>query len=364
MIEHVSVLSRYLLHEPANITETFTKQLILDAGVNKTQLCSYVTHFICAHCLSSNVWFFERIKMHYEELEQCKNSDKVTLTKISYNLFHLLACSEKKNYVFCDPQDKPDMFRSHILNIMESSNVTVTHQELEQLRDLLHQEVYLLLNIIFDNLMYTIDVTTVTQKCLLTVRYILTLPARRLYKPDKKSNLDAADIMFILFVVYGNHSSCPKHLSDYITLIKDLYYFKLLKKDKIKRANLIFYTLYTIISKSVYFQALDYNGLQIDNQKPNASNASNTSNTSKTKDIDTIKNKIDDDKCKYLFCYTELDERLSYEVRLERERSQIMSKVLRTPTKDIELDTLLMREPKDYIQVAKLGFSGKFQTKT
>jgi len=355
MIEHVSVLSRYLLHEPANITETFTRTLILNAGVNKTQLCSYVTHFICAHCLSSNVWFFERIKMHYEELEQCKNTDKVTLTKISFNLFHLLACSEKKDYVFSDPQDKPDMFRNHILNIIQSSNVTVTHEELEQMREFLHQEIYLLLNIIFDNLMYTVDVTTVTQNCLLTARYILTLPARRLYKPDKKSNLDAADIMFILFVVYGNHSSCPRHLSDYITLIKDLYYFKLLKKDKVKRVNLIFYTLYAIISKSVYTQALDYNGLQIEKEKTRV-------NTSKSKD--TIKDKTEDDKCKYLFCYTQLDERLNYEVRLERERSQIMSKVLRTPIKEIELDTLLMRDPKDYIQVAKLGLSGKLQTKT
>lgn len=353
MIEHVSVLSRYLLHEPSNITETFTRALVCDAGVNKTQLHTYITHFICAHCLSNNVWFFERVKMHYEELEQCKNTDKVTLTRISYNLFHLLACCEKKDYVFCNPQDKPDMFRTHILNIMQSSNVTVMHEELEQLQEFLHQEIYLLLNIIFDNLMYTVDIATVTQNCLLTVRYILTLPPRRLYKPDKKTNLDAADILFILFVVYGNHSSCPRQLTHYITLIKDLYYFKLRKKDKIKRANLIFYTLYAIISKSVYYQALDYNGLQTETQK---ANESKTKETDKTMD--------DNDKCKYLFCYTELDERLSYEVRLERERSQIMSRVVRTPTKEIELDSLLMREPKDYIQVAKLGFTGKHQTKT
>jgi hypothetical protein len=141
--------------------------------------------------------------------------------------------------------------------------------------------------------------------------------------------------------------------------MKDLYYFRLRKKDKVKRVNLIFYTLYTIISKSVYFQALDYNGLQqIENQN------TNTSLNTKTKDTDKNNDKKEDDKCKYLFCYTQLDERLTYEVRLERERSQIMSKVLRTPIKEIELDSLLMREPKDYIQVAKLGFSGKHQTKT
>lgn len=358
MIEHVSVLSRYLLHEPANITETFTRALICDAGVNKAQLYSYITHFICAHCLSSNVWFFERVKMHYEEFEQCKNTDKVTLTRISYNLFHLLACSEKKDYVFCDHEDKPDMFRSHILNIMQSSNVTVMHKELEQLEEFLHQEIYLLLNILFDNLMYTVDIATVTQNCLLTVRYILTLPLRRLYKPDKKTNLDAHDIMFILFVIYGNHSSCPRHLTHYITLIKDLYYFKLRKKDKVKRANLIFYTLYAIISKSVYYQALDYNGLQNESQKAAIVESKEVDKTKGDKSLD------DNDKCKYLFCYTELNERLSYEVRLERERSQIMSRVVQTPTKEIELDSLLMREPKDYIQVAKLGFSGKLQTKT
>lgn len=346
MIEHVSVLSRYLLHEPSNITETFTRALVLNAGVNKTQLHTYVTHFICAHCLSNNVWFFETIKKHYEELEQCKNTDKDTLTRISYNLFHLIACCEKKNYVFCDPQDKPDMFRTHILNIMESSNVTVMHDELEQLQEFLHQEIYLLLNIIFDNMMYTVDISTVTQNCLLTVRYILTLPPRRLYKPDKKTNLDAPDIMFILFVVYGNHSSCPRHLTHYITLIKDLYYFKLRKKDKAKRANLIFYTLYAIISKSVYYQTLDYNGLHIETQKT-------TLLENKEEDKNKGRALDDNDKCKYLFCYTPLDERLSYEVRLERERSQIMSRVLRTPTKEIELDSLLMREPKEYIHVYK-----------
>jgi len=394
-MEHL--LAQYILYEPSNLTRDFVHSLVANATAKKGDICTYVTHFYCVHALTPNVWILEQLKQYYHQIDKCKKNDKDILASLCYGLFHLLANVDKKEYMFHNEADRSDLFRTHITNVIHTSS-NGDNPDLVSLKDVLNAEVYSLLNIMYDGFLYSVESNKVLQMCFVILRYLITLAPRNYYAQDKKMTMDIYDIMFLVCISYAQNVHCPKPVSDYIILTKDLFYYQVKKRDKVKRVNLLFYLIYVIVNKHVTEQMIDYDGMRYlerlnvacvaceeGNNGNNGNNGKHEKNEKNEKNDKherrhekndkndknekherrhekNEKQRKEDasseavtEKCKYLYIYTEYDEATGYQIQAERERNQMIAKLMRTSTKDIEVDSLLSRDPNEYINVAKLG---------
>ena len=344
-----TILNNYILNEVSNITYSFVQQLVLQ--VKKQDICTFICHFLCDHILTNNIWVIERVKYYLEKIEACKSNDKDKLSKYIYSLLHLLGNSEKGIYTFRYQNDNSDMFAEDIKNIRYYSTYH-DNEELVPIQSILNEEVYTLLNIMYECFLYSVESKESIQKCFVIIRYLLTLtPRHYIQGTTKKITTDIIDFVFLLCVWYSKSNHCTKELSSYINHIKDIFYYKLKKKDKPIRINILFYLVYVIINKKVQYQIIDYEGMnnsfdEEQNSTQEQGIEQNTLNNQSTKHKkDKYERNIEvDDKCQYLFVYTDYDQQKLYEMEREREKYRMMSKLMRTATKEVEIDSILMKD--------------------
>lgn len=352
------LLAKYILYEPSNITRDFVNNLIVEQHVTKSNICSYVTHFFCAHALTCNIWVLEQIKRYFELIAKCRVSDKTTLSHLCYGLFHLLANVEKKHFKFYDDSERKELFCTDISNIIHTSQ-NGDNADISQLKDILNPDVYKLLNIMYDAFLYNRSVNQL-QQCFVILRYFITLQPRNYYAEGKKLSMDIFDFVFLICIAYSQNVSCP-YTSKYISLTKDLFYYQLKKKDRSKRVNLLFFLFYVIIHKQIDHQEIDYEGAKFIEELYTMEDTQDHNKIKeglKEKDITQDKDKTQDDaileKCQYLFIYTHYDDTKCQQIQAEKERNKLMAKLMRTTIKSIEVDSFLTREPSDSVYVAKL----------
>jgi hypothetical protein len=342
-----TVLNDYLLNEVSNITYDFVRSLV--EKVKKHDICIYICHFLCDHVLTNNIWILERVKYYLEKIESCKVNEKEQLIKLIYSLLHLLGNSDKGVYTFYYPNEKGDMFQEEIKNIRYYSAFN-EHDELIQLQSILTEEVYTLFNVLYEGFLYSVESKETIQKCFLIIRYLLTLtPRQYIQGTTKKITTDIIDFMFLLCVWYSENTACNKDIKIYINNVKDIFYYRLKKKDKLTRINLLFYLVFVIINKNVRYQEIDYEGVNNvfdDNVQEDISQENNakSSSTKKNKKDKHERNTIVDNKCQYLFVFMEYDQHKLYELEREREKARMMSKLMRSATKEVEIDNILMKD--------------------
>ena len=374
-----ALLAKYLLHEVSNITIDFVNNLVNQ--VKKQDICQYVTHFICAHALTNNIWVFQRVKTFFTMIEMCKPSEKSKLAKIYYAMFHLIGVCDKAHFVFHQKEDRPSLFTNDIKELIYTSNQTDC-TELEQLKNVLSDEVYHLLLILYDSFLYSVESKDIVQKCFLILRYLITLtPKQYLANGNKMTNvnMDILDFVFLTCILYSNSTYCLDTVKLYVNVAKDIFYFKGKKKDKMLRVNLLFYTMYIILNKDVKNQAIDFEGMQYVTGTHNEPTPEYETETEQGKDngyqnsIDDIDATIDNDKkyskrvqedneiakqrlnekLKYLYIYTDVDENVMFEMQLEREKRAMMAKLMRSATKEIDVDYLLSNS-REHVLITKL----------
>jgi hypothetical protein len=362
-----TLLTEYLLHEVSNINSSFVRN-IFSTGAKKNDIPKFITAFICAHTLTNNIWVYCQVKMYYEEIEKCKTNekDKEKLANLCYGLFHLIGNCHKAQYIFWNQTEKAEIFKADINAILVHTGRS-EHEELLCLRDILCEETYALFNIVYERFLYSVESKVVLQELFTILRYVLALtPKFYLASSHYKIEMDIIDLMYLLCVIYSNNSYCPPEVRDYITLSKDLFYYKLSKKDKRVRVNLLFYTIHVIINKQITNQPFDYDGMQyVESLKHDnglsineESQSTGALNTSKQKKIHV--NEDLEDKCKYLYVYMEYDEELRNIMQYESEKHKMMNKLLRNATKDIEVDSLLSRES-SHVKLTKLHNAKKHE---
>jgi len=371
-----ALLNEYLLNEVSNITLDFVKNLV--AKVKKHDICTYAGHFICDHMLSNNIWVYNKVKEYLELIEVCKPSEKERLIKLLYALFHLIGNADKGRFTFYYPNEKRDMFADDIKNIRYTVS-SRDNADLSQLKQVLSDEAYVLLTVIHETFMYSVESKASLQKCFVILRYLLTLSPRHYIQGTTKGvTMDIIDFVFLVCVWYGDNPHCPTDLRTYIALIKDLFYYKLKKKDKLVRINIVFYLIYVILNKRTRNQPIDYDGVGWNfEQAITSSNKSKGIKSSKTIDVEADVDAFEDDgdnasarrttkhtqqeadpyvqeKCQYLFIYMDYDDHMRYEIDRERERTRMMAKLMRASTKEVEVDSLLMRDPRNDVHITKL----------
>lgn len=368
-----ALLNEYLLNEVSNVNHDFVRNLVHKG--KKQDICIYICHFVCDHVLSNNVWVYAKFKEYLQHIEICKPSERDRLVKLVYAMCHLVGNSDKGTFTFYYPNEKTALFTEDIKNI-RYSNGTKDFPDLVQLQPILTEEAYTLLSIMYEAFLYSVESKANLQKCFVILRYFLTLSPRHYIQGTTRGvTMDIIDFVFLICVWYGNNPHCTQDLQQYISLVKDIFYYKLKKKDKILRINLLFYLIYVLIEKRTRNQVIDYDGsswsfevvVQTESEKPEDNGKKNRSikrdegcqgdeegSRRKVANQDRDTNEIDE-KCQYLFIYMEYDEQLRYELELERERNKMMSKLMRTSTKEVEIDSLLMRDPKNDVHITKLS---------
>lgn len=358
-----TLLNEYLLNEVSNINHDFVKNLVSKG--KKQDICAYVCHFVCDHVLSNNLWVYTKLKEYFELIEGCKPSERNKLTKLVYAMCHLVGNADKGSYTFYYPYEKSVVFTEDIKNI-RFSNGLKEFAELSQLQPILTEEAYVLLSVMFEAFMYSVESKVNLQRCFVILRYFLTLSPRQYIQGTTRGiTMDIIDFVFLICVWYGNNPHCTDDLRQYIALIKDIYYYKLKKKEKVVRINILFYLIYVIMEKRTINQPIDYDGSSwmfeegIRKTLVKEDSDDEASHRKSRKEKRHEGNKDDDnndiqEKCSYLYILTEYDTQLKYEVDMERERTRMMAKLMRASTKEVDIDTLLMRDPRNEVQVVKL----------
>jgi hypothetical protein len=174
----------------------------------------------------------ERVKRYFVEIDLCKPTvDKDKIIKLFYGLCHLLGVSDKHNFVFFNSDERPDIFRNDVMNIMVHSSVA-TFDDITQLQDVVTEEVYKLFCIMFDHLLYAVETKEILQQTFIILRYLFALTPKQFLK-NVACKMDMIDLVFLLCIVYSNHRLCSKDIANYIECMKDIFYYKLKKKLRI-----------------------------------------------------------------------------------------------------------------------------------
>jgi len=369
-----ALLNEYLLNEVSNINHDFIKNLVSKG--KKQDICTYVCHFVCDHVLSNNLWMYAKLKEYFELIEVCKQSERERLVKLMYAMCHLIGNTDKGTFTFYYPNEKSALFTEDIKNIRYTDG-TKNIPEMSQLQSVLTEEAYTLLSIMYEAFLYSVASKPNLQKCFVILRYFLTLTPRHYIQGTTRGvTMDIIDFVFLICVWYGNNLHCTEDLRQYISLVKDIFYYKLKKKDKLSRINILFYLIYVIIEKRTQNQMIDYDGsswsfdndnnndvdaerrghkheVGHDNDEDPSINKGSKQRSKQKVQQDTTHREVDE-KCQYLFIYMEYDDQMRYAIDMERERNKMMAKLMRTSTKEVEIDSLLMRDPKNDVHVTKL----------
>jgi hypothetical protein len=362
-------LAQFLLHEPSNITLTYIESLVQNEGIKKQDMPTYITHFLCAHCLTNNIWVLERVKKYYSCLDACKPLvDKDRLIKLFYGLCHLIGVLDKQNFIFYKEGERQNMFKNDILHILVNSSKHTTG-DIMQLEDILTEEAFSLMCILFDCFLYCVETKQVMQKMFIMLRYLLTLSPKQYLKNVGSCKMDITDFVFLVCVMYSKHSLCLTEIKDYILCLKDIFYYRLKKKNKQKRCNILFYIFHVIVNKKVINQPIDYEGysyldgliatvekVECKELEERKYTIKDTDNECDNKDESILKKNTLSvvEKCKYLFFCTERNEQLESQIRYERERLKMLGQMYKTKTKNIDVDSLLYKDPKNMVDVTRL----------
>jgi hypothetical protein len=267
---------------------------------------------------------------------------------------------EKKHYKFVSENDNIDMFYHEIhdilINTIEKENTNISI-----LKDILTEEVYTLLHILYETLIFPASYEKSLKKCFIIIRYLLILPPRKYLKTTSSKNMDIPDFLFWICISYSNEGECSEKLKTYISLAKDIFYYKIKKKDKISRINIIFYVIHVILKRQIVNQPIDFESCL------NNENTIATENTKEdTKQHGQIDKKLHNTKCEqdkeditmkkiqYLFFYSYYDEQKGIEMKQQKQRREMMTKLMRSSVKEIEIDSILANHYTKNIIITKL----------
>lgn len=338
-----STLARYLFYEPSQVTDTFLEQL-LEEGIKPNDIIVFTVKFISKYALTDNLWLLLQCKEFLQALSELKTSklrdkERVRYIKLCKGLFDLLLYYQKAQYKFYDEDDSYKMFENDIQSYLNVEQNTIWGDVLIDFKDILRDDVFSLLNILQKCLqnMFEQRHEIVLRKSFIIVRYLLTLTPKRLFKNTKHaSKLDIIDIIFIVCMLFCQMNLYSNDIAVYVAVAKDIFYLRCPKKDKRERVNLLFYVIYTIITKKVTNIPYDGIGLhsveqqileeELVEEKGQPLSTSQTETSPKqSKDVDARSDDINR-KCKWLYFYSDYDEHVGLQIKFERERLRLIDR--------------------------------------
>ena len=214
---------------------------LVSFGYKKNDIVSYLISIYSAEYINKNVWTLREIYTHLTKIESKISTDE--LIETLSNIAVLISLNPRKSlHIY----SKELIDHEKIRNIL-FTNTYKEFNELAEFKDILKEEIYGLLNIIYGNLVVHRNITQTFE----IVNYILNCTRNKIFK--NKSEIDPIDYIFIILIKI--HDNICK---EYVILCKDIFYYRCKKPDKMQRVNLLFYSIFVTIHKNHSDQKIDY----------------------------------------------------------------------------------------------------------
>lgn len=350
-----SLLAQMLYQSTTEIPIDYVKSL-LEERVKRSDFIAFLIEFLSKFALTNNLWILRKIKQYCDDIENTKQNDTKQLLKYYYEVLNIVNVIPKQRYVFCDETDRKSISIADMNTVSFDVNYSVVEDELISMANLLKSDVYKLLIVFYSCLTNSNNLPREenVRKCFLILRYLLTLPTKSFLKA-KGSKLDIIDIVCLVFMIFSGSSICSHTIRQYIHFAKDVVYYRATKQKKWCRKNILFYLVYCIIFDEVIDIAVDckeyieYNNITTD--KPQSGMDEHGVDESKNKNNDKNEGMDVNEKCKYLFFYSEYDEPMVLQLKFEKERNTVQ-RTYRPSFKEIDVAWTLNHE-KEFIVVSK-----------
>ena len=218
--------------------EVFTEDYIRKTYSSKTKT-SLITSIINAYCsctyLNRNLWMLQKIVDMLKEIEAASHKPQEIITLLC-KLISYINQNEQREFV------PPKENIQHMLYSAFSSN-----EDIAYMSKYVTDDIYTLLSILYISIKHA-DVHDLSSS-LAIVRHVLKTPS-------KTKELDSHDCMFVFILQLLQDFHFDEDIVKYVTCCKDIFYYRLRKKDKPERENLIYFGVYVMISRKVVTKAL------------------------------------------------------------------------------------------------------------
>jgi hypothetical protein len=220
--------------------DIFTEEHIKKIYSSRTKnsvLTSILNLYCSATYLNRNLWMLESIHDTFQNIE--KNSGKTADIIYLINKLVTLMNKNKKRELRIYPENMQYMLYTTIS----------CDPQIGFIKELVTESTYSFLNILYVNIRDSLD-----------LQQSFSITANILKETNSKSKeLDSYDCMFIFLLQMPKLIVLEKNVEKYITTCKDLFYYRLRKKDRYYRENLIYFCVYILIKKQVTYKEISGN---------------------------------------------------------------------------------------------------------
>ena len=237
------------------IAELLTEEEIEKTYNSKTKISiitSIVNTYIYKTYLTRNVWMLTQISELLQEVET--NAGKsLKIVKSLCTLVSYIKMNKPLEFAIShDNQQNLD----HLVYSLVSVSPDIAF-----MRDYVDDTTYSYLGILYNNISATASATsnaTASATSNATANPHLSLAiVEKIILINSTRELDGYDIMFLfLLKVIEIKVDIDSKIKQYIELSKDIFYYRLRKKDRPIRVNIIYFSIYVLISKKVKSIAL------------------------------------------------------------------------------------------------------------
>lgn len=217
--------------------EVFTEEYIRSKYSCKTKasLLSSIINIYCSGTyLNRNLFVLETVTNTLQEIENSsrKPTDCVNLICKLVAVINKLPRRE-----FQIPTDN--------LHHLLYSTISIS-PNIEFMRDLVNEEALTFFNILYTNINDSQD----AKQCLSIAEYLIKKPINR------TKDIDSYDCLFVFLIQVSSMIALKSKIKKYIDCSKDIFYYRLKKKDKQHRKNLILYAVYVLASRKVSYKQI------------------------------------------------------------------------------------------------------------
>lgn len=217
---------------------------LINAGCKKNEIVSFLINLYCNNYINKNLWVLKELHKNIAETE-CKSCN---IIEILSNIAVLISLNNIKS-INIYTKELPD-----IKDILFTSNY-IEFEELDQFKTIFREDTCVLFNIMCGN----IKMSKNLNETFIIVRYLLNSKNKQLYKT--KTAIDTIDYIFLLLLKLIK----DEKIEEYAMICKDLFYYRIKKKDKYNRINLLFYMIFVMIKHNISEQEIDYKMIKKEN---------------------------------------------------------------------------------------------------
>lgn len=208
---------------------------------NKYQLLSEILNTFCSGTyVSKNLWMLEHIVEMLENIEESAHKTQDIINLIC-NMCQCISRNKKKTL------EIPCQESKHILYSFPKYSTPFSN-----IKHLLTEDTYSYMVIIYENMKESRDA-------------VLNLSiVKNILYDDKASKtprtLDPYDCMFLFLLEVIELLPIEENIKKYVLHSKDIFYYRLKKRDKPLRSSLIYYSVYTLTTRHVSYKPVSSHG--------------------------------------------------------------------------------------------------------